>query len=157
MKDYYRMLGVPRQATEAEIKKAYRKLAKEYHPDVVKEDEEKKRRMCEIQEAYMHLGNPDSRKKYDEAFQKLQDRKLFGSFVGGHRKERRGYGKENHGDSTAGQDMGQFQRFFGFQPGKGMETYRKKEPDEKKTEGFLRPEELFQGFFNVGGKGGKRG
>ena len=77
MKDYYGILGVPGQATEAEIKKAYRKLAKQYHPDVVKDDEEKKRRMYDIQEAYMHLGNPESREKYDEALQKMRSaRKL---------------------------------------------------------------------------------
>ena len=80
MKDYYGILGVPGQATEAEIKKAYRKLAKQYHPDVVKDDEEKKRRMYDIQEAYMHLGNPESREKYDEALQKMRSRKPSGIF-----------------------------------------------------------------------------
>ena len=52
MKDYYRILGVSEQAAEKEIKAAYRKLAKRYHPDVVKDDPKKTQRMYEIQEAY---------------------------------------------------------------------------------------------------------
>ena len=157
MKDYYGILGVPGQATEAEIKKAYRKLAKQYHPDVVKDDEEKKMRMYDIQEAYMHLGNPESREKYDEALQKMRSRKPSGIFGDGFRKTERGRDSKSHGSRPVDQDMSQFQRFFGFQPGKGMETYQKTGDDKKRPNGFIRPEELFGNYFKVGGKGGKQG
>ena len=66
MKDYYRILGVSEQAAEKEIKAAYRKLAKQYHPDVVQDDAEKTQRMYEIQEAYECLGDEKSRKEYDK-------------------------------------------------------------------------------------------
>ena len=52
MKDYYKILGVSPQADDREIKAAYRKLAKKYHPDVVGEDQEKRPIIHEIQEAY---------------------------------------------------------------------------------------------------------
>ena len=65
MKDYYKILGIEKQATEEQIKKAYRKLAKKYHPDVVKDDPAKQERMYEIQEAYECLGNEQRRRKYD--------------------------------------------------------------------------------------------
>ena len=63
-KDYYEILGVKRESTEAEIKSAYRKLARKYHPDVnkTKEAEEK---FKEINEAYEVLGDKDKRKRYD--------------------------------------------------------------------------------------------
>ena len=67
MKDYYGILGVSEQAAEKDIKVAYRKLAKLYHPDVVKDDADKTQRMYEIQEAYQCLGDEESRKKYDKA------------------------------------------------------------------------------------------
>ena len=66
MKDYYGILGVSEQAAEKDIKAAYRKLAKLYHPDVVKDDADKTQRMYEIQEAYQCLGDEESRKKYDK-------------------------------------------------------------------------------------------
>lgn len=63
-KDYYEILGVPRTATEAEIKGAYRKLARKYHPDVSKESDAEAR-FKEIGEAYQVLKEPDKRAAYD--------------------------------------------------------------------------------------------
>jgi curved DNA-binding protein len=65
MKDLYRTLGVAEKADEAEIKKAYRKLAKEYHPDVTGNDKKKTERFKEINEAYAVLGDAEKRKEYD--------------------------------------------------------------------------------------------
>ncbi|MFI8422229.1 molecular chaperone DnaJ [Streptomyces sp. NPDC085479] len=72
-KDYYKVLGVPKDATEAEIKKAYRKLARENHPDANKGDTKAEERFKEISEANDILGDPKKRKEYDEA------RALFGN------------------------------------------------------------------------------
>ncbi|GHF95212.1 molecular chaperone DnaJ [Streptomyces filamentosus] len=72
-KDYYKVLGVPKDATEAEIKKAYRKLARENHPDANKDDAKAEERFKEISEANDVLGDPKKRKEYDEA------RALFGN------------------------------------------------------------------------------
>ncbi len=72
-KDYYKVLGVPKDATEAEIKKAYRKLAREFHPDANKGDASAEERFKEISEANDILGDPKKRKEYDEA------RTLFGN------------------------------------------------------------------------------
>ncbi|HTL59227.1 MAG TPA: J domain-containing protein [Candidatus Limnocylindrales bacterium] len=65
-KDYYEILGVPRTASEAEIKKAFRKLAREYHPDVAKNKKQAEEKFKEVNEAYEVLGDPAKRKKYDE-------------------------------------------------------------------------------------------
>jgi molecular chaperone DnaJ len=72
-KDYYKVLGVPKDATEAEIKKAYRKLARENHPDANKGDAKAEERFKEISEANDVLSDPKRRKEYDDA------RTLFGN------------------------------------------------------------------------------
>src|SRR5437868_2632840 len=65
-KDYYESLGVPRNASDADIKKAFRKLAREYHPDVAKDKKRAEEKFKEINEAYEVLSDPAKRKKYDE-------------------------------------------------------------------------------------------
>src|SRR3982750_2583569 len=65
-KDYYESLGVPRTASEGDIKKAFRKLAREYHPDVAKDKKKAEEKFKEINEAYEVLSDPAKRKKYDE-------------------------------------------------------------------------------------------
>jgi len=64
-KDYYQALGVPRDAPVEEIKKAYRKLARKYHPDVSKE-KDAEARMKEVNEAYAVLSDPEKRAAYDQ-------------------------------------------------------------------------------------------
>jgi DnaJ-class molecular chaperone len=65
-KDYYATLGVTKSATDKEIKAAFRKLARKYHPDVNPGDKAAEARFKEINEANEVLGDPDKRKKYDE-------------------------------------------------------------------------------------------
>lgn len=65
-KDYYRVLGVTAQATDEEIKKAFRTLARKYHPDVAKDKKAAEEKFKELNEANEVLSNPESRRKYDQ-------------------------------------------------------------------------------------------
>ncbi|RLC65751.1 MAG: J domain-containing protein [Chloroflexi bacterium] len=65
-RDYYKILGVSRDASEKEIKRAYRKLARQFHPDVNPGDKRAEERFKEINEAYEVLSDPDKRHKYDQ-------------------------------------------------------------------------------------------
>ncbi len=65
-KDYYQTLGIPKSAPAKDIKQAYRKLARKFHPDVNPGDKSAETRFKEINEAYEVLGDPEKRRKYDE-------------------------------------------------------------------------------------------
>ena len=65
-KDYYETLGVPRTASAEELKKSFRKLARQYHPDVARDKKKAEEKFKEINEAYEVLSDPAKRKKYDE-------------------------------------------------------------------------------------------
>ena len=102
-RDYYEVLGVKRSATDKEIKKAYRRLAREFHPDLNPGNKEAERRFKEISEAYHVLGNPELRKKYDQL---------------GHRAFETGGGP---GGGSEGFDFSHFDvRDFGFGKGGGF-------------------------------------
>src|SRR5213080_3305988 len=65
-RDYYQTLGVPKTASEDEIRSAFRKLARKYHPDVAKDKKAAEEKFKEINEAYEVLSDPEKRKKYDQ-------------------------------------------------------------------------------------------
>ncbi len=86
-KDYYATLGVPRDASEADIKKAFRRLARQHHPDVAKNKKTAEEKFKEINEAYEVLGDPTKRKKYDELGANWQGGARFEPPPGGFRRE----------------------------------------------------------------------
>src|SRR5207237_2036010 len=65
-RDYYETLGVSKTAADDEIKSAFRKLARKYHPDVAKDKKAAEEKFKEINEAYEVLGDPEKRNKYDQ-------------------------------------------------------------------------------------------
>src|SRR6476660_10651249 len=81
-KDFYAVLGVPSTATQDEIKKAFRKLAKKYHPDANANDAKAAERFKEISEANNVLSDAEKRKQYDE-MRRLGAFGGFGGFSGG--------------------------------------------------------------------------
>ena len=92
-KDFYKILGVRKDATAADVKKAYRTLARAHHPDSNPNNKQAEERFKEVSEAYSVLSVPKKRKEYDE------QRTLFGQFSGGFRQGGgTGYGGGGQGD-----------------------------------------------------------
>lgn len=112
-KDYYKVLGIGRSATQDEIKKAFRKLAVKYHPDKNPGDKAAEEKFKEITEAYEVLGKEDSRKKYDElgANWKQYENAGFGGRGGFQGFGGQGFGASGFSDF--------FDMFFGGQDGRG--------------------------------------
>ena len=81
--DYYKALGVDKKASQAEIKKAYRKLARQYHPDQNPGDASAEERFKEISQAYDVLGDPEKRKQYDRGVGPFAIPGGFGGGAGG--------------------------------------------------------------------------
>ena len=76
-RDYYEVLGLPRSASEKELKQAYRRLARKYHPDVNPGDAQAEARFKEINSAYEVLSDPDKRKKYDRYGERWEQADAF--------------------------------------------------------------------------------
>ena len=83
MRDYYEILGVPRNADGETVKKAYRKLAQRYHPDTAKGDAGAEDRFKEISSAYDVLGDAEKRKEYDRVREMVASGARFGPGPGG--------------------------------------------------------------------------
>ncbi len=124
-KDYYAILDVPRTASDAEIKKAFRKLARKYHPDVAKDKQEAEEKFKEINEAYEVLGDPSKRKKYDTLGANWNQNQGYGPAADGHHSGNKGWSSphgsqhyEFHFDGTGFSDF--FEQFFGGNRGSGF-------------------------------------
>ncbi len=112
-KDYYEVLGVARDASDADIKKAFRKLAAKYHPDVAKDKVAAEAKFKEINEANEVLSDPEKRRKYDE----LGANWNRPGWQAAHEQQSRGFGgrpdegTEFHFEGTGFSDF--FEQFFG--------------------------------------------
>ena len=94
-RDYYEVLGVSRNASEKEIKSAYRKLAKKYHPDSNQGNQDAENKFKEASEAYSVLSDPEKRKQYDQfGFAAFDEKRLAC-------QQARGVGNGHPGPSVA--------------------------------------------------------
>ncbi|HRJ42080.1 MAG: DnaJ domain-containing protein [Caldilineaceae bacterium] len=167
VKDYYRTLGVARNADEKEIKKAFRKLARENHPDLNPNDAEAERRFKEANEAYEVLSDADKRRKYDQFGAQWEQYERAGvnpndfarGFGGGSRNippeefERifGGFGRPGSGGAGGFSDF--FETLFGAQSGmrSGQSTpfggfnQRPQRPRQSEVEADVSLEEAFHG------------
>ena len=93
--DYYKVLGLTKSASASDIKKAYRKLARKYHPDINPDDKEAQQKFQRINEAHAVLSDPEKRKKYDkygkdwehaDAYEEAQRQQGSSGFGGGQRR-----------------------------------------------------------------------
>src|SRR5499425_1807982 len=127
-KDYYTTLGVAKTANEKEIKQAFRKLARKYHPDVNPGDKAAETKFKEINEAYEVLGDPDKRKKYDELGANWRMYEQAGAGAG----------------QGAGFQQGAWNVHFGGGPGGGFRTMT---PDEMRE--MFGDSDPFSEFFHT--------
>ena len=144
-KDYYATLGVPKTASEKEIKQAFRKMARKYHPDVNPGDKSAESRFKEINEAYEVIGDPQKRKKYDE----------LGSNWKMYEQAQRAGG----GAGAAGFDPSQWNINFGGGGAGGQGSYRTMTAEEMRDLfGNDDPfSDFFHAFFSGGGEPEMRG
>lgn len=162
-KDFYAALGVASSATADEIKKQYRRLAKQHHPDANQSDPKSAERFKEISEAYTVLGDPAKRKEYDE----MRSLGAFGGFGGGRtaqqgsRARPQGFGTAGPGQPGAGNftdfDVGGigglgdlFSSMFGGQERARSTSNRGRTPERGQT-----IEKVVEVPFRVAATGGK--
>ena len=128
--DYYKVLGLNKTASEEEIKKAYRKLARKYHPDVNPGDEEAKKKFQELNEANEVLADPEKRKKYDkygenwkhgEEYER-QQQQYRGSTGGAGQNPFEGFDYNYSGTYDNGEYSDFFEQMFGSRAGGGRQT-----------------------------------
>ena len=130
-KDYYQILGIPHGSSADEIKKAYRRLAKQYHPDINK-NKGAEERFKEISEAYNTLSDPEKKRQYDTFGQAFEQRfggaQGFGGFQGGAGQQ----GQEFHGFGDLGDLFSELFEMGGVRTGRGSSGRARSAPTRGK-------------------------
>lgn len=133
--DYYRILGILEQADEEQIKQAYRKLAKKYHPDLNPNNPEAEAKFKDVVEAYETLGDAEKRRKYDLKRNKAGERNANGS---------RQTAKTPDMNINMGNFTKDMERYFGFSfNGKDAEKLKGAEAKKKNP---LDVTEIFEAY-----------
>lgn len=150
MNDPYAILGVPRDASDEIIKKAYRKLAKKYHPDLNRGNAEAEQKFKQVGEAYRILSDKTARADYEKAARKVADEQREKR-----RKEtaRRTSATPPPSDAFDIANMAQgiaggFERYFGFDPQTGQVTREEKLNVNAKKKNPLDTSAMFESFFS---------
>ncbi|TDP01487.1 DnaJ C-terminal domain-containing protein [Flavobacterium sp. 245] len=124
--DYYKTLEITKAATEAEIKKAYRKLARKYHPDLNPNDKEAEKKFKEINEANEVLSNPENRKKYDKYGKDWKHADEFEKAGYDPNQQQQQYSRQQSGQDFSGFDGdfsgSDFSEFFNSMYGSGRSS-----------------------------------
>jgi DnaJ-class molecular chaperone with C-terminal Zn finger domain len=146
--DYYKILGVAPQADEDQIKQAYRKLAKKYHPDLNPNNPEAEAKFKEIVEAYETLGDLEKRKKYDATLMHQSDTMGMGTGTNTGTQQRTA-----KTSSAAGVDFGNFtkdmERYFGFSFQVNQQPQNQKTGNNANKKNPLDVTEMFEAFMKV--------
>ena len=103
--DYYTILGLDKKASATDIKKAYRKLARKYHPDLNPGDKEAERKFKELNEANEVLSNPENRAKYDQYGQHWEHGEAYEQAQQQNARQQRAYSQQQH---ATGEDYSSF-------------------------------------------------
>ena len=164
-KDYYKILGVERNASEDDIRKAYRKMAMQYHPDRNPNDKQAEERFKELNEAYQVLNDPKKRAHYDRLgsdYSTWQRRGApgdfnWGDYVGGYPGGAR-VNMEDLDDlfGGAGGFSDFFRTIFGQGAGTGTRTRTRQQPQGYQQELEITLEEAYQGTTRVFESDGKQ-
>ncbi|WP_315076463.1 DnaJ domain-containing protein [uncultured Clostridium sp.] len=146
MKNYYKILGVSESANKDEIKKAFRNLAKKYHPDKNKDNPDAIEMFQQINEAYEILSNESSREEYDKKLNKQNSNSQKNENKNNSKKSQ-GKSKENSNKGDALNDLNQyFESFFGFKANSVDVDGSKIKKDSKNP---IDTSSIFNNFFNV--------
>jgi len=120
--DYYKVLGVTKNASEKEIKNAYRKLARKYHPDVNTSNKEAEKKFKEINEANEVLGNAENRKKYDNYGKDWKHAEEFEKAKSQQRQQSYSYNWGQHANNSFNEE--DFSDFFSSMFGGGFKQHK---------------------------------
>ena len=146
MIDYYKILGVSETSSKDEIKKAFRSLAKKYHPDRNGNDENAIKKFQEVNEAYEVLSNEDSKKSYDEKKTNFKNAHKKKNENSKNNKTDNDFSEKTRSKKESMEDLNQyFANFFGFDP-----TSNNINKDKlKKQDNPIDTSNMFESFFKM--------